>query len=63
MQKQQSSLTIIFKLVISGLTGIILVVLDTVHSQFRGPFVPIYMQSVLRIVAAHILCTVRSSCS
>ena len=45
MQKQQSSLTIIFKLVISGLTGIILVVLDTVHSQFRGPFVPIYLQS------------------
>ena len=63
MQKQQSSLTIIFKLVISGLTGIILVVLDIVHSQFRGPFVPIYLQSVLRIVAALVLGIVWSSCS
>ena len=32
--------TVIFKLVISGLTSIILVVLGTVHLQFQGPFVP-----------------------
>ena len=35
------SLTIIFRLVISGLTSIILVVLGTINLQFQGPFVPI----------------------
>ena len=54
----QSSLTIIFKLVISGLTSTILIGLGTVNLQFQGPFVPISLQSILRIVAAHVLGTV-----
>ena len=62
-ERAQSSLTVIFKLVISGLTGIILVVLGTVNLQFGGPFFPISLQSVLEIVAAHVLDTVWSSCS
>ena len=59
----QSSLTVIFKLVTSGLTSIILVVLGTVILQFQGPFVPISLHPVLGIVAAHILGTIWSSCS
>ena len=62
-ERAQSSLTVIFKLVISGLTGIILVVVGTVNLQFGGPFFPISLQSVLEIVAAHVLDTVWSSCS
>ena len=34
----KSSLTVIFKLVISGLTSIILIVLGTSNLQFQGPF-------------------------
>ena len=41
VEKAQSSLTVVFTLVISGLTSVILVVLGTVHLQFQGPFVPI----------------------
>ena len=48
----QTSLTVIFKVVISGLASIILVVLGTVNLQFWGGLVPISLQSVLRIVAA-----------
>ena len=59
----QSSLTVIFKLIISGLTSIILVVLGTVTLQFWGALVPIYLQSILRIVAAQVLSTVWSSWS
>ena len=58
----KSSLTVIFKLVISGLTSIILIVLGTSNLQFQGPFVPISLWSVLRIVAVHVPGTVRSSC-
>ena len=59
----QSSLTVIFRLVMSGLTSIILNVLGTVNLQFQGPFVPISLRSVLRIVAARVLGAVRSPCS
>ena len=52
--------TVIFKLVISGLISIILVVLGTVNLQFQGPFVPISLQSVFRIVAAQVPGTVWS---
>ena len=34
MQKQQSALTVILKLAISGLTNIILITLGTVNLQF-----------------------------
>ena len=61
--KAQSSLTVIFKLVVSGLTSIILIVLGTVNLQFWGALVPISSWSILRIVAAHVLGTVWSSCN
>ena len=57
----QSSLTVIFKLAISGLTGIILVVLGTVNLQFWRALVHTSLQSILRIVAAHVLGTVCST--
>ena len=41
MQKQQSVLTVNLKLVISGLTSIILIILSTVSLQSQGPFVSI----------------------
>ena len=50
----QSSLTVIFKPVIS----IILVVLGPVHLQFQGPVVPISLGPILRILADHALGTV-----
>ena len=46
------------KVVISGLTGMISIILGAVNLQFQGPFVPISLQSVLRIVASHVLDTV-----
>ena len=58
MQKQQLSLTVIFKLVISGLTSTISIALGTVNLHFQGPFVRLSLQSVLRIVAAHVLGTI-----
>ena len=59
----QSSLIVSFKLVISGLTSIILVVLGTVNLQLRVALVPISLWSVLRTVAAQALGVVCSSCS
>ena len=51
MQKQQSSVTVICKLVVTGQTSIVLVVLGAVNLQFQGPFVPIPLRPILRIVA------------
>ena len=59
----QSALTVIFTLVISGLTSITLAALGTVNLQFQGPFVRISLRPVLRIVAASVVGTVWSSCS
>ena len=56
-----SSLTVIFRLVISGLTSDMLVVLDTASLQFQHPFVPVSLWPVLGIVVAHVLGTVWSS--
>ena len=56
-------LTIIFRLVISGLTSIILNVSGTVNLQFQGPIFPISLWSILGIVATQVLGTVWSSCS
>ena len=58
----QSALTVILKLVIGGLTTIILIVLSTASLQFQGQFVPISLRPFLRIVAAYIMATVWSSC-
>ena len=38
--RARSALTVIFKLVIGGLTGVILVALSPVNLHFQGPFVP-----------------------
>ena len=54
----QPSPTGIFELVITGLTSVIMVVLGTVNLQFWSPFIPISLQPVLGIVAAHVLGTV-----
>ena len=50
----QSSLTVIFTLVISGLTSITLVVLGSVNLQFRGALVPISLRPILGTVAAEV---------
>ena len=54
------ALTVILKLVISGLTSIILIVFSTVSLQFQGRFVPVSLRPVLRIVAAYVMVTVWS---
>ena len=54
---------VIFRLVIIGLTSIILLVLGSVNLQFQGPFFPISLWPVLKIVAAHVLGAGWSSCS
>ena len=59
----QPSLTVIFRLVISGLTSVILVVLGAVNLQFQGPLVPFSLRPILKIVAAYVQGTVLSSCS
>ena len=59
----QSALTVIFKLILGGLVSLILVVVGTVNLQFQGPFVPISLWPVLRIVTTRVLGTVWSSCS
>ena len=55
------SLRVIFKLVTAVPTSIVLVVL--VNLYFQGPFIPISFQPILRIVTAHVLGKVWSSCS
>ena len=42
VETAQSAVTVIFKLVISSLTRVVLVVLGTVNLKFQGPFVPIF---------------------
>ena len=59
-ESAQSALTVSFRLVIAGLTSMILVVLATVNLQFPGALVSISLRPVLGIVAAHVLGTVRS---
>ena len=58
----QSALTGILKLVMGGLTSIILIVLGTVNLQLQGWFVSISLSSVLRTAAADIRATVWSPC-
>ena len=57
----QSALTVILKLVIGGLTSIILIVLRRVSLQFQGQFVPIPLRPVLGTVVAYVMATVWSS--
>ena len=58
MQKQQSALTVILKLVIGGLTSIILIILRTDSFQFQGQFVPICLRKVLGTSAVQVMTTV-----
>ena len=62
-ETEQSFLTVIFKLIIGGLTCVMLVVLGTVNIQFQGLFVPISLRPVVKLVAAYGMSTVWSSCS
>ena len=59
----QSTLTVIFKLIISGLTSVILIVLGTVNLQFQGRFASIALRPFLGTVAAYVTATVWSSYS
>ena len=59
--EQQSQLDTHLQIVTGGLTSVFLTVLGEVNLQFQGPFVPISLRPVLRIVAAHVLGTVWSS--
>ena len=63
VETAQSALTVILKLVIGGLTSVILIALRTVNLQFQGWFVSISLRPVLGIVAACAMATVWSSCS
>ena len=53
VETAQSALTVILKLVIGGLTSVLLTVLSTVNLQFQGRFVSISLRPVLGIVAAY----------
>ena len=61
MRINMSALIVILKLVISGLTSVILLILGTVNLQFQHQFVSISLRPVLRIVAAYLMTTVWSS--
>ena len=54
----QSALTVIYKLVVGGLTSVILIVSGTVNLQSLGPSVPISLRPGLGIVVAYVLGTV-----
>ena len=54
----QSALTVIYKLVVGGLTSVILIVSGTVNLQSQGPSVPISLRPGLGIVVAYVLGTV-----
>ena len=51
------------KLVISGLTSVIFIVLSTVDLHFQAQFVSISLRPVLGVVAAYVLGTVWPFCS
>ena len=61
MQKQQSALTVILKLVIGDLTRIILIALNTVSLPFQGWLVLVSLRPIVRIVAVYVMATVWSS--
>ena len=54
LQKQQSALTVILKLVISGLTSISFAVLGAVNLQFQGQLVSSSLRPILRIMTAYV---------
>ena len=58
MQKQQSALTVLLKLSLSGLMGNLLIVLNTMNLQFQGRFARISFRLVLGSVAAYVTASV-----
>ena len=56
MQKEYSQLrqSVIFKVIIGGLTTVVFIFLGTVNLQSQGLFIPISLRPVLRIVAAYV---------
>ena len=56
----QSALTVFLKLVIGGVTSIVLIVFSTVNLQSYCQFVPISLSPVLGTVAAYVMATVLS---
>ena len=58
MEIVQSALTVIFKLVIDGLTIIIIVVLGTVNLHFQSQFAFISLRPILGTEAAYVMATV-----
>ena len=60
-RNSKSVLTVIFRLVIGGLTSAILIVLGVVNLQFQGPYVAISLRPILETVAAYVVNTVWSS--
>lgn len=59
----QSALTVISKLVLSGLTSVTVIVLSTINLQYQGQFVPNFLRQILRIVADYVMAIVWPSCS
>ena len=59
----QSALAVISRLVMDGLTRVILIVSSSINLWFHGWFVLISLRTILGIVAAYIMATVWSSCS
>ena len=57
----QSALTVILRLVICGLTSVIVIVLSTADLQFWGQFVPVSLRPVLRAVAAYVTAIIWAS--
>ena len=51
-----------FEIVFGRLASVTVIVLSTVNLQFHGQFVPVSLRPILRIVAAHVMATVWSSC-
>ena len=62
-ETSQSPLTVILKLVVGGLTGVIFIVFGTVKLQFPSWFISISLRPVLRTVATQIMGAVWISCS
>lgn len=59
----QSALSVLLKVVISGLISVTLIVLSTVNFQFQGQFIPISLRPFLRIGVAYVMATVWLPCS
>ena len=57
-ERAHSALTVLLKLVISGLIANLLIVLNTINLQFQGWFAPISFRPFIGIVAAYVVASV-----